>query len=400
MDGASIPKKTKVMIWMTKIYLDHAASTPVHPEVLETMVRVMGEQYGNASSVHSFGRAAKRLVNESREQVASLAGCRVDELVFTGGGTESDNLALFGAAKANQHRGRHIITTRIEHHAVLHTCRQLEKEGFEITYLPVDKHGLVHPAQVEEAIRPDTILASVMYVNNEVGTVQPIVEIGDITAASGVLFHVDAVQAFGKIPMDLSRLPVDMMSFSAHKINGPQGIGALYIRQGITLEPLFYGGLQERKRRAGTENIAGMAGFAAAASLAGKQLPEIRERDEQMRLELLNALDHHIGAAGYRVNGPSDADRRLPHIVNISFPECDTETMLMNLDLDGIAAASGSACSSGSLEPSHVLAAMNLPQNILRAAIRFSFGLGNTREELEKTAEKIGTILNRLRNRR
>lgn len=385
---------------MTKIYLDHAASTPVHPEVLETMVRVMGEQYGNASSVHSFGRAAKRLVNESREQVASLAGCRVDELVFTGGGTESDNLALFGAAKANQHRGRHIITTRIEHHAVLHTCRQLEKEGFEVTYLPVDKHGLVHPAQVEEAIRPDTILASVMYVNNEVGTVQPIAEIGEITASHGVLFHVDAVQAFGKIPMDLSRLPVDMMSFSAHKINGPKGIGALYVRQGNTLEPLFFGGLQERKRRAGTENIAGMAGFAAAASIAGKQMPELRERDEQMRAALLRALDHFVGAGGYRINGPSDAERRLPHIINISFLECDTETMLMNLDLDGIAAASGSACSSGSLEPSHVLAAMNLPQNILRSAIRFSFGLGNTREELEKTAEKIGTILNRLRNRR
>lgn len=394
------PEKNQGDERMNTIYLDHAASTPVHPEVMETMLRVMKEHYGNASSVHAFGRAAKRLVNESREQVALLAGCRTDELVFTGGGTESDNLALFGAAKANQHRGRHIITTQVEHHAVLHTCRQLEKEGFELTYLPVDKYGIVHPQQVEEAIRPDTILVSVMYANNEVGTIQPIREIAEVTAARRILFHVDAVQAFGKLPIDTSKLAVDLMSFSAHKINGPQGVGALYIRQGTPLDPLFFGGLQERKRRAGTENIAGMAGFAAAASLASKQLPVLGEQDELMRLTLLQALQLHVGAENYHLNGHPEAGYRLPHIVNISFPACDTETMLMNLDLEGIAAASGSACSSGSLEPSHVLAAMNLPQIFLRSAIRFSFGLGNTREELEKTAEKIGTILNRLRNRR
>lgn len=398
--GVAIPEKNQGDEIMNTIYLDHAASTPVHPEVVETMLRVMKEHYGNASSVHALGRAAKRLVNESREQVALLAGCRVEELVFTGGGTESDNLALFGAAKANQHRGRHIITTQVEHHAVLHTCRQLEKEGFELTYLPVDKYGRVHPEQVEEAIRPDTILVSVMYANNEVGTIQPVTEIGEITAARGILFHVDAVQAFGKLSIDTSKLSVDLMSFSAHKINGPQGVGALYIRQGTPLDPLFFGGLQERKRRAGTENIAGMAGFAAAASLAGKQLPVLGEQDEHMRLSLLQALNLHVGAENYHLNGHPEAGYRLPHIVNISFPACDTETMLMNLDLEGIAAASGSACSSGSLEPSHVLAAMNLPQIFLRSAIRFSFGLGNTREELEKTAEKIGTILNRLRNRR
>lgn len=385
---------------MKSIYLDHAASTPVHPEVMDRMLRVMKDHYGNASSVHAYGRAAKRLVNEAREQIASFVNCHAEELVFTGGGTESDNLALFGAAKANQHLGRHIITTQIEHHAVLHTCRQLEKEGFELTYLPVDKYGRVRPGQVEEAIRPDTILVSVMYANNEVGTIQPIAEIAAITASRGILLHVDAVQALGKLPIDTHQLPIDLMSFSGHKINGPQGVGALYIRQNTLLDPLFFGGLQERKRRAGTENMAGMAGFAEAAAIAEKHLPVVAEQDELMRLSLLHALNLHVGAEHYHMNGHPEAGQRLPHIVNVSFPECSTETMLMNLDLEGIAAASGSACSSGSLEPSHVLAAMNLSQNILHSAIRFSFGLGNTREEMEKTAEKIGTILNRLRNRR
>ncbi|MEF2968919.1 cysteine desulfurase family protein [Paenibacillus sp. M1] len=383
---------------MKNIYMDHAASTPIHPEVAEAMFAVMREQYGNASSVHSFGRAAKRLVNGARDRVGELVGCHPDELVFTGGGTESDNLALFGAAEARSDRGRHIITTQVEHHAVLHTCRKLEEQGFEVTYLPVDRYGQVHAEQVAEAIRPDTILVSVMYANNEVGTIQPIAEIGEITSSRDIVFHVDAVQALGALPIDCDGLPVDLMSFSSHKINGPQGIGALYIRRELPIEPILYGGLQERKRRAGTENMAGIAGFAKAAELAAGSLPGRAARDEELRGVLISALEREVGGSHFHVNGHPSL--RLPHIVNISFPECDTETMLMNLDMEGIAVASGSACSSGSLEPSHVLEAMHLPQNLLRSAIRFSFGLGNTTEDMETAAEKVGTILTRLRKRR
>lgn len=383
---------------MKTIYLDHAASTPVHPEVAEAMVTVMREQYGNASSIHAYGRAAKRLVNGSRDRLAALVGCRPDELVFTSGGTESDNLALFGAAETRKDRGRHIITTAIEHHAVLHACGRLEKQGYEVTYLPVDRQGQVHPEQVREAIRPDTILISVMYANNEVGTIQPIEEIGALAAEKGIVFHVDAVQALGALEIRLGELPVDLMSFSAHKINGPQGVGALYVSRELVIEPILFGGLQERKRRAGTENMAGIAGFAKAAELAAQQLPGRAARDEELRRIFLDALETEVGAGRFHVNG--HPTRRLAHIVNVSFPECDTETMLMNLDMEGIAVASGSACSSGSLEPSHVLEAMNLPINFLNSAIRFSFGLGNTTEEMKLTAEKVGTILNRLRKRR
>lgn len=383
---------------MKTIYLDHAASTPVHPEVAEAMVTVMREQYGNASSVHAYGRAAKRLVNGSRDKLATLVGCRPDELVFTSGGTESDNLALFGAAEARRDRGRHIITTAIEHHAVLHACGRLEKQGYDVTYLPVDRQGQVHPEQVMEAIRPDTILVSVMYANNEVGTIQPIAEIGALAAEKGIVFHVDAVQALGALEIRLGELPVDLMSFSAHKINGPQGVGALYVSRELVIEPILFGGLQERKRRAGTENMAGIAGFAKAAELAAQQLPGRAARDEELRRIFLDALETEVGAGRFHVNG--HPTQRLAHIVNVSFPECDTETMLMNLDMEGIAVASGSACSSGSLEPSHVLEAMNLPINFLNSAIRFSFGLGNTTEEMKLTAEKVGTILNRLRKRR
>ncbi|WP_334075636.1 cysteine desulfurase family protein [Paenibacillus sp. A14] len=383
---------------MKTIYLDHAASTPVHPKVAEAMVAVMREQYGNASSIHAYGRAAKRLVNGSRDRLADLVGCRSDELVFTGGGTESDNLALFGAAEARRDHGRHIITTAIEHHAVLHACGRLEKQGYEVTYLPVDRHGQVQPEQVREAIRPETILVSVMYANNEVGTIQPIEEIGAITAEKGIVFHVDAVQALGALPIRLGELPVDLMSFSAHKINGPQGVGALYVRRELVIEPILFGGLQERKRRAGTENMAGIAGFAKAAELAAEQLSGRAAQDEELRRVFLDALESEVGAGRFHVNG--HPVKRLAHIVNVSFPECDTETMLMNLDMEGIAVASGSACSSGSLEPSHVLEAMNLPINFLNSAIRFSFGLGNTTEEMKLTAEKVGTILERLRRRR
>ncbi|MBP1999024.1 cysteine desulfurase [Paenibacillus shirakamiensis] len=383
---------------MRNIYLDHAASTPIHPEVAKEMLSVMQTQFGNASSIHAFGRKAKRTVNGARDQIAAALGCRSDELVLTSGGTESDNLALFGAIKGGRNKGRHIITTEIEHHAVLHTCEELERQGYEVTYLPVDSHGRVHLNQIQEAIKDDTALISVMYANNEVGTIQPIEEIGRLAREQGILFHVDAVQALGSLPINCHELPVDLVSFSAHKINGPQGMGALYVHKDVALDPLLFGGLQERKRRAGTENLAGAAGFAKAIQLAVAELEAKHVRDEQMRRTFLDLLRSQIGEEHYVVNG--DPDHRLPHIVNVSFPECGTETMLMNLDMDGIAVASGSACTSGSLEPSHVLAAMHLPQNLLTTAIRFSFGLGNTNEELEYTAHKIETILQRIRSRR
>ncbi|WP_110931815.1 cysteine desulfurase family protein [Paenibacillus bouchesdurhonensis] len=384
---------------MRKVYLDHAASTPMHPEVAEAMMTIMTEKFGNASSVHSFGREAKRMVNGARDRLAASLGCKPEELVFTGGGTESDNLAIFGTMQAKKSQGKHIVTTAIEHHAVLHSCQQLERAGFEVTYLPVDRTGRVHPEQVAEALRPDTILVSIMYGNNEVGTLQPIVEIGEIIRSRNAetAFHVDAVQAFGAVPIHCNELPIDLISFSSHKINGPQGVGALYIRKQLMIEPIIYGGLQEKKRRAGTENMAGIIGFSKAAELAAAGLSQRREHDLEMRSTLLASLARTVGRDQFHVNG--NEEFYLPHIVNISFPEMQTETMLMNLDMEGIAVASGSACTSGSLEPSHVLEAMNLPQNLLRSAIRFSFGLGNTSEEIKYTAEKVGTILTRLRKK-
>ena len=379
------------------IYLDHAASTPVHPEVATAMFEVMTGQFGNASSVHAFGRAAKRSVSEARDKMAAYLGSSPDELVFTSGGTESDNLAIFGIAAAAQHKGKHIITSQIEHHAVLHALASLEKQGYEVTYLPADSYGMIDTADVEAAIRPDTILISIMYVNNEVGTVQNIEEIGRIAKAHDIPFHVDAVQALGSIPIHLHQLPVDLMSFSAHKINGPQGIGLLYVRKGMKLEPMNHGGLQERKRRAGTENMAGIVGFAKALELLEKTMEERMLQDAALRQFFIEELQKEAGENAVVVNG--HPQQTVPHIVNVSFPEVKTETMLMNLDVEGIAAASGSACTSGSLERSHVLEAMNLPKEIMDSAIRFSFGLGNSKKDLEYTAKKVGTILKRLRSR-
>jgi cysteine desulfurase len=380
---------------MKTIYLDHAASTPVHPEVAKVMLNIMTEQYGNASSVHQFGRSAKRILNGARDSIAAFLGCSPEEWVFTGGGTESDNLALYGAAAAVSHKGKHIITTQIEHHAVLHTCEELEKEGFKVTYLPVDSSGRVSVTDVEAALQEDTVLISVMYANNEVGTVQPIQEIGQLAKERGILFHVDAVQALGALSITLRELPVDYMSFTAHKINGPGGIGGLYVRSGAPLHPRLHGGLQERGRRAGTENLAGSAGFAKAVEIAVTGLSERQQKMKHLRNRLLEELDSLIGREGYSLNGNSDYF--LPSILNLSFPGAGTDIMLMNLDMEGIAAASGSACTSGSLEISHVLKAMGLPQNILESAIRFSIGLGNTTEEIEYVARKVETILNRLR---
>ena len=382
---------------MNPIYLDHAASTPIHPQVAEQMLHVMTNTHGNASSVHAFGRSAKKVVSGARDQIAKDLGCRPDELVFTAGGTESDNLALFGIAESLSHQGKHIITSQIEHHAVLHACEALEHRGYEVTYLPVDAHGLVSIEEVEAAIRPDTILISIMFGNNEVGTIQPITEIGQLARARNIVFHTDAVQALGAFPLNCHELPVDLISFSSHKINGPQGIGALYIRHGVKVEPVLYGGLQERKRRAGTENLAGIAGFAQAVQLAVQGLSERIEHLESLRACMLEQLEQQVGTEGYIVNTP--IAQSLPHILNISFSGVKSETMLMNLDMENIAAASGSACTSGSLELSHVLQAMKIPENLLNSAIRFSFGMGNTREEIAYVTQKIATILERIRSR-
>lgn len=383
---------------MEHIYLDHAASTPVHPDVAAEMVKVMTTHVGNASSIHAYGRDVKKLIQNARDRIAKVVDCLPEELVFTSGGTESDNLALFGVATAFAHQGKHIITTQAEHHAILHACEQLEAKGYEVTYLPVDQYGRVTPTQVLEVIREDTILISIMYANNETGTIQPIEEIGEIAKKHHILFHVDAVQAVGILPISCSKLPVDLMSFSSHKMNGPQGIGALYVRQKLQLTPLLFGGLQEKKRRAGTENVAGIVGFAAAADIAHREQREKYEHYEELRDLFLTQLNEQVGHERYIING--HPEHRLSHIINISFPECGTETMLMNLDMEGIAVASGSACTSGSLEPSHVLKAMNLSEETLSSAIRFSMGMGNTTNNIKFTAQKIGTILERLRNKK
>ncbi|WP_456289581.1 cysteine desulfurase [Paenibacillus sp. AK002] len=380
---------------MKSVYLDHAASTPVHPEVAERMMNVMTSQYGNASSVHAFGREAKKIVNGARDRIASLLGCHSDELVFTAGGTESDNLAVLGLLESLGAEGRHVITSAVEHHAVLHTCHELERRGCQVTYVPVDPTGRVSAEDIAGAIQDNTALVTIMYGNNEVGTVQPIAEIGELCRSRGIVFHTDAVQALGSEAINCRELPVDMWSFSAHKINGPQGVGALVVRRGLSVSPRLFGGLQEKKRRAGTENMAGIAGFAAAVEWTVQNMDTRIQHYRELRSTLLDGLRQEIGENSFVING--NPEHHLPHILNISFPGANTETMLMNLDMEGIAAASGSACTSGSLEISHVLRAMKLSDPVLRSAIRFSFGLGNTTQEMEYTAQKIGTILNRLR---
>lgn len=381
-------------------YFDHAATTPMHPEVVRAMMELMQGPAGNGSSVHAFGRAARGRITSARDTIASAIGCKPTELMFTSGGTESDNAALVGAAKAQRKRGRsHIVTSAAEHHAVLHTCEWLrDEEGFSLTVLPVDEFGRISPVQVQEALRPDTGLVSIMHGNNETGTLQPIQAIGEAVQSVGALFHVDAVQTLGWISYRLSELPIDLMSFSAHKINGPHGVGALYIAAGTPYEAIQHGGSQERKRRAGTENVAGIAGFAAAIDICVNEQQKKQPFMDKLRMKWVELLKEGIGEAGIEVNG--HPDHRLPHIVNISFIGVPTESMLMNLDIAGIAAASGSACTSGSLEKSHVLRAMGLPSERLDTAVRFSFGLGNTLEELENAAPLVARIADRIRSKR
>ncbi|MCY9694540.1 cysteine desulfurase family protein [Paenibacillus alginolyticus] len=380
---------------MNPIYLDHAATTPVHPEVLEAMLPFYTAFFGNPSSTHSFGRATRTALNRFRDSMAKSLGCLPAELIFTSGGTESNNMAIFGIMNANKDGKKHIITTEIEHHAVLHPCERLESLGYEVTYLPVGLTGLIQIEDVEAAIRPDTALISMMYVNNEVGTIQPIEQVGQLARSRQIPFHVDAVQALGKLPLNVRELPVDLMSFSAHKIYGPKGAGALYVSKNTRLTPHVYGGSQERKRRAGTENVAAIAGFAKAVEVTLPMMDSMQSKVTEFRGLMISILEQQLGMDSFTINGHKE--QYIPHILNISFPGVSTETLLMNLDLEEVAAASGSACTSGSLEVSHVLQAMKLPENVTASAVRFSFGMGNSKEQIETAAQKIATIVKRLR---
>ncbi|MBO2533118.1 MAG: cysteine desulfurase NifS [Thermoactinomycetaceae bacterium] len=375
------------------IYLDHAASTPVHPEVRQAMLPYLDEYFGNPSSLHRFGRDARQAVDEARDKLAGALGAEPGEIVFTSGGTEADNFALIGAAMAGRKRGKdHVITSAVEHHAVLETCRHLERIGFRVTYLPVDETGEVRLDALREAIDDRTALVSVMYGNNEVGTLQPVEVIGEIAHGHGALFHTDAVQAFGYEPLNVRELPVDLLSVSSHKINGPKGVGALYVAKGVSLIPHMFGGSQELRRRAGTENVPGIVGFGKAAEIAAASRREHVEQAQRCRDAMIRVWEKE--GIDFVVNG--HPRRHLPHILNVSFPGTETEILLMNLDLEGIACSSGSACTSGTLEVSHVLKAMNLPEEVLRSAVRFSFGRGNTVEEVTRAAETTARLVRRL----
>jgi len=375
------------------IYLDHAATSPIAPEVIDVMARAMAEESGNASSIHTVGRSARKALDDARASLAAKVNAKPSEIIFTSGGTEADNMAIFGTAYARQKEGKHIITTAIEHHAVLHACEKLEKEGFTVTYLPVDKTGRISAEQVKEALRDDTILVTIMYGNNEVGTIQPIAEIGAILKEHSATFHTDAVQAFGLEKMDVEALQVDLLSVSAHKINGPKGIGFLYAKTGVKLTNILYGGSQEKKRRAGTENVPAIIAFAKAAELAGQTA---HQRIEQYN-GFKNILIEQFQLAGVKFHLNGHQKSVLPHVLNVTFPGTDVESFLINLDMAGVLVSSGSACTAGSIDPSHVLVAMygqNAPE--LRSSIRFSFGLGLTDELVQEAGKRTAEIVKRL----
>lgn len=380
---------------MNKIYLDHNATTPVNPEVMEEMLPYFGKEYGNASSLHSFGRYAREAVENARQEVARLIGpVEAVDIVFTSGGTESDNFAIKGAAYALKDKGRHIITGRIEHHAVLNTCEFLAKNGYEITYVPVDEHGLLNIDELKKAIRPDTILISIMFANNEVGTIEPVKDIAAIARGKGILFHTDAVQALGKLPIDVEETGIDLLSVSAHKIYGPKGIGALYISKKTRITPFMHGGHHERNRRAGTENVPGIVGFGKACQLAGKYMEKENKRLLELRDRLWIGISKNI--EDVKMNG--HPTKRLSNTLNVSFKYVEGESVLLNLDLKGIAASSGSACTSGSLEPSHVLSAMGVEPATAQGSVRFSLGSQNTEAEIDRVIKELPPIIKKLRD--
>jgi len=378
---------------MKRIYLDYAATTPTHPEVVKAMLPYFTDAFGNPSSIYSYGQEAKGAIEEARVKVADLIGARDEEIVFTSGGTEADNFAIKGVAFANESKGNHIIASSIEHHAVIETCKFLERRGFGITYLPVDEYGLVDPSDVKRAITDKTILISVMHANNEMGTMEPIAEIGRIAQEAGICFHTDAVQTAGNIPVDVNELGVDLLSMSAHKLYGPKGIGALYIRKGTKLVAFMHGGEQERRRRASTENVPGIVGFGRAVELAQQEMCEEVERLTCLRDKLIKALLERIDNT--RLNG--HPVQRLPNNVNVSADYVEGESMVLNLDLEGICVSTGSACSSSSLEPSHVFLAMGLPHEQAHGSLRFSLGRWTTEEEIERVLDILPRIVAKLR---
>ena len=376
------------------IYMDNAATTQVYPEVFDAMKPYFTEFYGNPSSIYSFAGNSKKAVEDARKTIADFLGARTEENYFTGGGSESDNWALKATADAYANKGKHIITSKIEHHAILHTCEYLEKKGFEVTYLDVDENGFVNPADVEKAIRPDTILVSIMTANNEIGTIEPIAEIGKIAKDYGVLFHTDAVQAFGHIPMNVDEMNIDMLSASGHKINGPKGIGIMYIRKGVKIGSFVHGGAQERQRRAGTHNVPGIVGIGKAVELARDNMKERMEYETKLRDHLISRVMEEIPYA--KLNG--DKVKRLPNNVNVCFRFIEGESMLILLDQNGVCGSSGSACTSGSLDPSHVLLAIGLPHEIAHGSLRLTLSEKNTMEEVDFTVDKLKGIIERLRS--
>jgi cysteine desulfurase len=378
---------------MKRVYMDYAATTPVAPEVIEAMMPYMTEHFGNPSSIHSSGREARQALEKARETIATLLEAKPEEVVFTSGGSESSNVAIKGCAEANSKKGRHIVTTSVEHHASLDAVKHLAKNGFETTFLPVDKDGLVDLSALKSALRDDTILVSVIHANNEVGTIQPVKEIADIAHERGALFHVDSVQVVGSLPVSVRDLDVDLMSMSAHKFYGPKGVGALYVKRGVRIVPLIHGGPHEKKLRAGTQDVAGAVGMAKALELAvermGDEIPRLTSLRDRMIEGITSRIDH------VRLNG--HRTRRLPNNVNISVEYVEGEAMLLNLDLKGIAVSSGSACSSGSLEPSHVLMAMGIPHEIAHGSLRFTLGRSTTEEDVEYVISTLVDVVAKLR---
>ena len=376
------------------IYLDNAATTKTAPEVVDAMLPYFSEYYGNASTIYSLGAESKKAMDHARQIIADSLGAKPEEIYFTAGGSESDNWALKATAEAYASKGKHIITTKIEHHAILHTCEYLEKRGFEITYLNVDRDGLISLDELKAAIRPDTILISVMFANNEIGTIEPIAEIGEIAKEHGVLFHTDAVQAYAQVPINVDEMHIDMLSASGHKLNGPKGIGFLYIRKGVKIRSFVHGGAQERSRRAGTENIPGIVGLGAAVERALRIMDRKTQREIELRDYLIGRLENeipHCWLNGHRT-------KRLPNNINFSFLFIEGESMLIMLDMKGICASSGSACTSGSLDPSHVLLAIGLKHEEAHGSLRLTLSEDSTKEEMDIVAEEVKTIVQRLRD--
>ena len=375
------------------IYLDNAATTKTAPEVVQAMLPYFSEYYGNPSSIYDFAGKSKEAITKGREQIAEVLGAKKEEIYFTAGGSEADNWALKATFEAYKNKGNHIITTKIEHHAILHTCEYLEKRGAKITYLDVDENGVVDLDQLQKAITPETILISVMFANNEIGTIQPIKEIGMIAKEHNILFHTDAVQAFGQVPINVDELNIDMLSSSGHKINGPKGIGFLYIRKGVKIRSFVHGGAQERKRRAGTENVPGIVGYGVAAKRAADSMEQRTKKEIELRDYFIGRILNEIPYV--RLNG--DPKRRLPNNINVSFQFVEGESLLIMLDMKGIAASSGSACTSGSLDPSHVLLAIGLPHEIAHGSLRMTISDETTKEDLDYTLDQIKEIISRLR---